>query len=72
MAPGKPTLVMPVRKPRLAGDERGPARGAALLGIVVGEHHAFLGDAVDVGRFEAHQSHRVGADIGSGRCRRPR
>ena len=48
----------------LAGDERRPAGGAALLGIVVGEHHAFLGDAVDVGRLVAHQALRVGADIG--------
>ena len=41
----------------LAGDERRPAGRAALLGVVVREHHAFLGDAVDVGRLEAHQSH---------------
>ena len=40
----------------LAGDERRPAGGAALLGVVVGEHHAFLGDAVDVGRLIAHQA----------------
>ena len=48
----------------LAGDERGPAGGAALLGIIVGEHHAFLRDAVDVGRLVAHHAARVGADIG--------
>ena len=48
----------------LAGDERGATRRAALLGIVVREDHAFLGDAINVGRFEAHQSHRVGADVG--------
>ena len=34
----------------LAGDEGRAARRAALLGVVVGEHHAFLGDAVDVRR----------------------
>ncbi len=42
----------------LAGDERGAPRRAALLGVVVGEDHAFLGDAVDVGRPVAHQAHR--------------
>ena len=44
-------------QPVLAGDERRPAGGAALLGVVVGEHHAFLGHAVDVGRLVAHQAH---------------
>jgi hypothetical protein len=34
----------------LAGDEGGAAGGAALLTVVVGEHHAFVGDAVDVRR----------------------
>ena len=47
----------------LAGDERGAAGGAALLAVVVGEDHAFLGDAVDVRRAIAHQPHRVGADV---------
>ena len=49
---------------RLAGDEGRPPRRAALLGIVVGEHHAFLGDAVDVGRAVAHEAQRIGADVG--------
>ncbi len=49
---------------RLAGDERCAAGGAALLGVVVGEDHPFMGDAVDVGRTKAHQSHGVGADVG--------
>jgi hypothetical protein len=35
---------------RLAGDESGAARGAALLPVPVGEQRAFLGDAIDVGR----------------------
>ena len=48
----------------LAGDEGGPTGRAALLGIVVGEHHAFLRDAVDVGRLVAHQAVRIGADVG--------
>ena len=34
----------------LAGDERRAAGGAALLRVRVGEDHAFLGDAVDIGR----------------------
>ena len=39
------------------------AGGAALLGVVVGEDHPFLGDPVDVRRAIAHQAHRVGADV---------
>ena len=34
--------------------KRGAAGGAALLAVPVGEHRAFLGDAVDVGRLVAH------------------
>ena len=49
---------------RLAGDERRSPRRAALLGVVVDEHHAFAGDAVDVRRPVAHQAVRVGADVG--------
>src|SRR5215510_3199969 len=48
----------------LAGDERGAPRRATLLGIIVGEDYAFLGDSVNVVRPEAHQSHRVGTDVG--------
>jgi hypothetical protein len=33
---------------RLPGDERRAARRAALLGVVVGEHHAVANDAIDV------------------------
>src|SRR5262249_7511383 len=40
------------------------ARGAALLGVVVGEHHDFLRHAVDVGCLVAHQTMRIGTDIG--------
>jgi hypothetical protein len=49
---------------RLPGDERRPAGGAALLGIEVGEHHAFGGDTIDVRGLVTHQPARVGADIG--------
>jgi len=48
----------------LPRDETGAASGAALLGIVVGEGDAFLGDAVDVGRLVAHQAHAEMADVG--------
>ena len=48
----------------LAGEERGASRRATLLGVVVGEDHAFLGDAINVGGLKAHQAHRVGADVG--------
>ena len=46
----------------LAHDERGAAGGAAGLAVVIGEEHAFLGDAVDVGR-PAHHAVRVRADV---------
>ena len=47
----------------LAGDERGAAGGAALLAVVVGEGHALVGDAVDVGRAVAHLAAAVVADV---------
>ena len=48
----------------LAGDEGRASGRATLIGIHVGEHHAFLGEAVDIGRLVAHQPEVVGADIG--------
>src|SRR5262249_44050513 len=48
---------------RLAGDEARPPRRAALLGVIVGEHHALAGDAVDVWRVVAHQPKSIGADV---------
>ena len=47
----------------LAGDERGAARRAALFGVIVGEHHAFLGHAVDVGGLVTHHAVGVSADV---------
>jgi hypothetical protein len=47
----------------LAGDERRPPGGAALLAVGVGEPHALVGDAVDVGRPVAHQPVAVAAQI---------
>ena len=48
----------------LAGDERRPAGRAALLAVVVGEAHAFGGDAVDVGSAVPHQTVAVAAEVG--------
>ena len=48
---------------RLAGDERRPAGGAALLAVPTGEHRAFLGDAVDVRRLVAHVATVVAARV---------
>ena len=48
----------------LAGDERRPPGCAALLSVVVGEGHAFRGEAVNVGRPVAHQAFRESADVG--------
>src|SRR6266481_3278576 len=47
----------------LASDERGSARRAALLSVVVGEGDAFVGHTVDVGRAVAHLSAAVVADV---------
>ena len=47
----------------LPGDEGRAAGGAGLLAVAVGEQHAFLGDAVDVGRLVAHQAVRVATEV---------
>src|SRR3990170_4495531 len=47
----------------LAEDERRAPRGAALLGVGVGEQCALLRQAVNVGRFVAHDAEAVGADV---------
>src|SRR5688500_14108329 len=47
----------------LSGDEGRAASRAGLLTVAVGEHHAFIGDAVDIGRLIAHQTARVAAQI---------
>ena len=44
-------------------DVGGAAGRAGLFSIVVGEHHAFLGDAVDVRRAITHQSEGIGRDV---------
>jgi hypothetical protein len=49
---------------RLAGDEGRSSGRAALLGVIVDEHHSFTGDAVDVGGLVAHDAVRIGADVG--------
>ena len=59
----QPDLRQPGAKHALAGDEGRAARGAALLAVIIGEDHAFVGDAVDVRRAIAHQALGVGADI---------
>ena len=48
---------------QLAGDEVGAARGAARLGVVVGEHHALGGQLVEVRRLAGHDAAVVGADV---------
>lgn len=47
---------------QLPGDEGGAPGGTARLRVVVGEKHAFAGDAVDVGRGHHHPV-AVGADV---------
>ena len=48
---------------RLAGDERRPPGGAALLPVPVGEQGALARDPVDVRRPVAHHAEVVGADV---------
>ncbi len=47
----------------LPEDERRASGRAALLGVVVREQRAFLGDAIDVGRLVPHHAQVVGADV---------
>ena len=63
VAPGMPTFESPVRNDRLTGDEGRSSSRAALLRVVVGEHHAFAGDAVDIRRAVPHQAERIGTDV---------
>ena len=60
---GQPDLEQAGAEGRLAGDERGASRGAALLAVPVGEQRAFLRDAIDVGRLVAHHALVVGAEV---------
>ena len=45
----------------LPGDEGRAAGRAGLFAVGIGEQHAFLGDAVDVGRLVAHEAVRIAA-----------
>src|SRR5215510_43195 len=47
----------------LAHNERRAAGGTALLGVVVGENHTLVRDAVDVRGAVSHHALRVGADV---------
>ena len=62
--PRHPDLAQAGAKHALPGDERGTAGGAALLGVVIGERHAFIGNPVDVRGAIAHHAFCIGADIG--------
>jgi len=62
-APAWPTVVMPVRIGKLAGDEVGAARRAARLGVIIGKQHAFGGELVEVRRPPGHHAAVVGPDI---------
>ncbi len=62
-APGKPTLVNPVRKATLAGNKCRPACGAALLAIIIRKHGSFRGDTVDVRRFKSHHAAVPAAEV---------
>ena len=48
---------------QLAGDEVRPARRATRFSVVVGEAHAFLGEAHQVRRLAGHDALVVGLDV---------
>ncbi len=48
---------------QLAGNEVGPAGRAARLGVVVGEHHPFMGETVEIGSLAGHHATVVGANV---------
>jgi hypothetical protein len=56
-------LGQPGAEGNLASDEVGATGRAALLGVVVREDGAFVGDAVDVGCGVTHHPAAVGADV---------
>ena len=60
---GHPDLAQAGAEDALAGDERRPSRGAALLAVGVGEPHALVRDPVDVRRPVAHQPVAVAAQV---------
>ncbi|MNM64891.1 hypothetical protein D3C81_763070 [compost metagenome] len=49
---------------RLAGDERRTSCGATVLRVVVSEHHAFVGNAIDVRCLIADHAMAIGTDVG--------
>src|SRR5882757_4611699 len=51
---GQPDFAQAGPQRALTGNERRPPGCAAWLGVIVGEHHSFLGDAIDVRRAVAH------------------
>ena len=57
-------LAEPGAEDALAGDEGRPAGGAALFAVGVGEAHAFVGEAVDVGGAIPHQPVAITAQVG--------
>ena len=59
----KTDLRQPSTDRRLPGDESRATGGAALLTIPVGEHRAFVADAVDVRRAVAHDPVVVDAHV---------
>ena len=62
-APGRPTLVRPVRIGDWPVMKAARSCRAALLAVPVGKDCAFSTNTVDVGRAVAHDPHVVGADI---------
>ncbi len=62
-APGSPTLLNPVRKGKLAGDECRPPRRATLLGVIRHELPALSGESIDVGSPISHHVLMVCAEV---------
>ena len=56
-------LEQPGAESTLAGDERGPSGGAALLPVPIREERALFRESVNVRRLVAHHALVVGADV---------
>jgi hypothetical protein len=56
-------LAQPRAEHALAHNEGGATRRAALLAVAIGKEHAFVGDAVYVGRLVAHHAPAVAAEV---------
>jgi hypothetical protein len=60
---GDTDLAKPGTQADLPRDEGRSPRRATVLRVIIGEHHAFVGDAVDIRRLVSDHPARIRADI---------